>query len=203
MKHYVVFTPHEARGVYSSWDSCKAAVTGKGGARYVSVKSHLDGVRALRECATFEDYKTVKRGPMGTTSFLAVDAACSSNGGMMEYRGVLMPGGAEVFGRGPYARCTNNVGEFLAIVVGLRWCRDNMLKDVPVFSDSAVAIGWVTGKEKKCNTSSFETLPIEVKMEIADAESWLKSQAAKESLVNLRKWETSEWGEIPADYGRK
>ena len=45
----------------------------------------------------------------------AVDAACSGNPGPMEYRGIDLATGAEIFHFGP-VHGTNNIGEFLAIV---------------------------------------------------------------------------------------
>ena len=48
----------------------------------------------------------------------AVDAACSGNPGKMEYRGVDLATGAQVFHYGPVFG-TNNIGEFLAIVHAL------------------------------------------------------------------------------------
>ena len=50
---------------------------------------------------------------------LAVDAACSGNPGVMEFRGVIADTGTEVFHRGPFQQGTNNIGEFLALVLGL------------------------------------------------------------------------------------
>lgn len=49
---------------------------------------------------------------------LAVDAACSGNPGPMEYRGVYLLTGQEIFHFGPVYG-TNNIGEFLAIVHAL------------------------------------------------------------------------------------
>ena len=45
---------------------------------------------------------------------LAVDAACSGNPGVLEFRGVVADTGTEVFRRGPFMQGTNNIGEFLA-----------------------------------------------------------------------------------------
>ena len=44
----------------------------------------------------------------------AVDAGCSGNPGPMEYRGVDMRTGKQIFHFGPI-QGTNNIGEFLAI----------------------------------------------------------------------------------------
>ena len=49
---------------------------------------------------------------------LCVDAACSGNPGPMEYRGVHLPSGKQVFHFGPI-QGTNNIGEFLAVVHAL------------------------------------------------------------------------------------
>ena len=48
----------------------------------------------------------------------AVDAGCSGNPGPMEYRGVDMRTGKQIFHFGPI-QGTNNIGEFLAIVHAL------------------------------------------------------------------------------------
>ncbi len=58
----------------------------------------------------------VRRGSEGSISnAIAVDAACSGNPGKMEYRGVYLRTGKEIFHYGPVWG-TNNIGEFLAIV---------------------------------------------------------------------------------------
>ena len=67
------------------------------------------------------------------------------------------------------------------------------------FITSDVAIGWV--KRKKCKTTLIKdesTLPIYQLIE--RAENWLTSNQA---TFELRKWLTKDWGEIPADFGRK
>ena len=128
---------------------------------------------------------------------LAVDAACSGNPGMMEYRGVYIATGEEVFHFGPMFG-TNNIGEFLAIVHGLALLKQKNL-DLPIYSDSYNALLWVKGK--KCKTK----LPRDEKSEqlfgyIDRAEKWLKENGYSTKLI---KWETDKWGEIPADFGRK
>ena len=56
---------------------------------------------------------------------LAVDAACSGNPGVMEFRGVIADTGTEVFHRGPFPQGTNNIGEFLALVLGLAYLKQH------------------------------------------------------------------------------
>ena len=53
---------------------------------------------------------------------------------------------------------TNNIGEFLAIVHGLALLKQKGF-DMPIYSDSVNAIGWV--KQKKCKTK----IPLDSKTE--------------------------------------
>ena len=57
----------------------------------------------------------VQQPPPYLVDSLAVDAACAGNPGPMEYRGVLVRTGQEIFHVGPMEGGTNNIGEFLAI----------------------------------------------------------------------------------------
>ena len=59
--------------------------------------------------------------PEIVTDAIAVDAACSGNPGPVEYRGVDVKTGAELFRVGPLQDGSNNMGEFLALVHGLAW----------------------------------------------------------------------------------
>ena len=128
---------------------------------------------------------------------IAVDAACSGNPGQMEYRGVYLKTGEEIFHYGPVFG-TNNIGEFLAIVHGLALLAQRGYT-IPIYSDSVNAMLWV--KRKQCRT----TLPLNDKTQalqehIRRAETWLRTHSYSN---DLRKWETEKWGEIPADFGRK
>ena len=117
----------------------------------------------------------------------------------MEYKGVATSTGTELFLQGPYASGTNNVGEFLALVHGLAWLQKKKQPEIPIYSDSKIAISWV--RQKKCKTK----LPINEDTKvlfdlIKRAEIWLKTNPFKNPIL---KWETKAWGEIPADFGRK
>ena len=128
----------------------------------------------------------------------AVDAACSGNPGRMEYRGIDLRTGAVVFHFGPMFG-TNNIGEFLAIVHALALMKKNGTK-LTIYSDSRNAILWV--KKGKCNTKLARGKKTEPIYDlIGRAEAWLAANGT--GGVNIKKWETSRWGEIPADFGRK
>jgi len=128
---------------------------------------------------------------------LCVDAACSGNPGRMEYRGVHIPSGKEMFRFGPVYG-TNNIGEFLAIVHGLALMKKYGMT-LPVYSDSYTARAWV--REKRCGTTlERNEQTASLHQIIKRAEKWLQSNTYPNRVET---WLTREWGEIPADFGRK
>ncbi len=142
--------------------------------------------------------------PTAHTSFrpqlpaLAVDAACSGNPGLLEFRGVIADTGTEIFRRGPFPQGTNNIGEFLALVLGLAYLKRHNLPWA-LYTDSVTALAWV--RQKKCKTKLvFDNTNLELLMMVRKAEQWL---AQNTYTTRVLKWETSLWGEIPADFGRK
>lgn len=224
-KVYVIFAPIERRGIYATWEACKFALAKCTGARsFTSVKTRTDAVQAL-SCGSLAEYKRRKtavdlqpwfRGSVVEKPCLVVDAACSGAPGPVEYRGVVLPDNYEVFKHGPYKNGTNNIGEFLAIYTGLKWLDDRTLP-FPLYSDSAVAIGWILRPRvdidagevdcrPRCRTSllSKGSLGPELSELISRAEAWLDRREARAlAAARLRKWDTATLGEIPADFGRK
>ena len=134
---------------------------------------------------------------MITTEALCVDAACSGNPWMMEYRGVHITSGRQIFHFGPVWG-TNNIGEFLAIVHGLALLK-KLGKTIKIYSDSNTAQTWV--RKKQCKTTIERTeKTAELLQIVARAENWLRTNPGP---YDIEKWNTEEWGEIPADFGRK
>jgi ribonuclease HI len=117
----------------------------------------------------------------------------------MEYRGVDTKTGMQLFHQGPFKRGTNNIGEFLALVHALALLQKENRPNLPIYSDSRIAIGWV--KRKKANTKLKKGADNSILFQLMNrAETWLENN----SFTNpIYKWETKEWGEIPADFGRK
>ena len=129
---------------------------------------------------------------------LAVDAACSGNPGVMEFRGVIADTGTEVFHRGPFPQGTNNIGEFLALVLGLAYLKQHNLP-WNIYTDSVTALAWL--RQRKCKTKLPRTPQNEALFQmVAKAEAWLR---ANTYTTRIYKWDTDKWGEIPADFGRK
>lgn len=129
---------------------------------------------------------------------ISVDAACSGNPGPMEYRGVDTKTGEELFHHGPIANGTNNIGEYLAIVHGLAMLKQKN-SQLPIYSDSAIAIGWVA--KKGLNTTVARNESTEELWQLIDrATKWLQTNDYE---TKIYKWDTANWGEIKADFGRK
>ena len=201
-KFYVVWSGKKP-GVYLTWDDCKAQVMGVKEARYKAYPSMEEAQQAFSHPAP-----TISRTPKPKSldvhlpveviqNAYAVDAACSGNPGMMEYQGVDVQSKARLFHLGPLYG-TNNIGEFLAIVHALA-LQKRLGTKLPIYSDSRNAMNWVRGG--RCKTR----LPMSQKSAtvhdlIARAERWL---AANPIDVPILKWQTDEWGEVPADFGRK
>lgn len=103
-----------------------------------------------------------------------------------------------MFHYGP-VRGTNNIGEFLAIVHALALMDKQGIKDKVIYSDSYNAILWV--RNKKCKTKLVRDASTEQLYQIiARAEHWLRMHHITTPII---KWETRQWGECPADFGRK
>ncbi|MFH0893908.1 MAG: ribonuclease H family protein [Bacteroidota bacterium] len=201
-KYYVVWMG-VVPGIYASWDECKKQVVGFEAARYKSFATKQEAEAAWGKGYYIEPVKRTYKEISALTGeplldSVCVDAACSGNPGIMEYRGVETMEGAELFRMGPFPDGTNNVGEFLAIVHALALLK-KMNSNMPVYSDSATAISWI--RKGRANTK-LERSAKNVKLFelIERAQIWLKENNFKNRLY---KWETSEWGEIPADFGRK
>lgn len=201
-KYYVVWQGHEP-GIYDNWTKCQLQIKNYPGAKYKSF-----GSRAEAEAAFSGNYEDVIQRKQKTTlpeeaevvwDSWCVDAACSGNPGDLEYRGVDTRSREEIFRVGPLQDGTNNVGEFLALVHGLALLQRMERPDWPLYSDSRIAMGWV--KKKKCNTKLKHTSRNAKLFELIErAEAWLKKHSFQNPLL---KWPTDEWGEIPADFGRK
>jgi ribonuclease HI len=129
---------------------------------------------------------------------IAVDAACAGNPGKMEYRGIDLTTGQEVF-HVAYPLATNNIGEFLAIVHALAYLTKSQRSSVPVYTDSQTALAWI--RKRRAATTLVHTADTEiVHRHLLGAITWLHEHTYTNPIL---KWQTDKWGEIPADFGRK
>ena len=201
-KYYVVWKGRKP-GIYTTWAECEAQVKGFAGAEYKSFPNREMAENAFRN--VYEDYK----GKPGTNQqwlfapkkpilpSICVDAACSGSPGPVEYQGVLTEKGEQIFHAGPFPDGTNNVGEFLAIILAMDWLITKKL-NWPIYSDSLSAMSWV--KAGKCNTNLTRLPSNKLLFDfISRAEEALTTYQG----FKILKWDTKAWGEIPADFGRK
>ena len=210
-KWYVVFNGMPS-GICETWDECRLRTEGYPGASYKAYSSLEEAVIAYRE-GTEEDARAVlraiaaapvsrknqrERPPEVLAGSIAVDAACSGNPGVMEYRGVDIDSGREIFHKGPFPEGTNNIGEFLAIVHALALLYNNG-SNAAIYSDSVSGMAWV--RRRKANTTLKRTEASAPLLDlVARAETWLHTHQWRNAIY---KWQTERWGEIPADFGRK
>lgn len=206
-KYYVVWEGRK-RGVFTEWKECEKQIKGYQGAKYKSFPSLALAEEAFKNSPAKYIYKnanknTVEKGGkinigVPDKNTICVDAACSGNPGLLEYRGVDTKTGEEIFHQGPFLQGTNNVGEFLALVHGLAYLKQKNSK-LSIYSDSINAIKWV--KNKKVNTKLKQTSKNKILFDLIEkALNWLKKN---DYSTKILKWETKIWGEIPADFGRK
>jgi ribonuclease HI len=211
LKFYVVWQGKKP-GIYTNWPECQEQINGVKTALYKSFESKAEAEMAF--AGKPEDYiqkKSPAKSPLGQKKLnvknnnaiiwdsISVDAACSGNPGLMEYQGVDTKTKEKIFYQGPFLMGTNNIGEFLAIVHALALYKQKGLHNRPIYSDSVTAMGWV--KKKKANTKLEQNAKTAKLYElILRAENWLKQNSYNNPII---KWETEDWGEIPADFGRK
>ena len=206
-KFYVVWQGRKP-GVYDSWDEAKAQTNGFAKPLFKSFDSKPAALKAYKDKPHThigqEAKPTARQGKLSELvgnpilDSLVVDAAWNTTSGDMEYQGIYLASKQKLFLKGPYADGTNNIGEFLAIVHALALLHQKG-STIPVYSDSRTAISWV--KKKKANTKLEETPRNAELFKLLDrAETWLQTHTYANPIL---KWETTVWGENPADFGRK
>jgi ribonuclease HI len=205
-KFYVVWNGHTP-GIYNSWAECQLQIKGYPSAKYKSFKTKEQAESAFKD--HYEDHygkkAKVNKSKIDFSKIpiikksISVDAACSGNPGVMEYRGVVTTTGEEIFRKGPYKYGTNNVGEFLALVHALAFLEKGKDKDTAIYTDSRTALSWLSHQRVKTTLKKNKTNEVLFKM-MDRAVEWIKTHEWSRKII---KWDTKNWGEIPADFGRK
>ncbi len=198
-KYYVVWAGHET-GIFNSWAKCQLQIKGYRGAQFKGYENLDEAKRAFEsdyQQAVSKARKPKLRAPEQLEG-LAVDAACDGSPGNMEYRGVYLPEAVQIFHVGPVEMGNNNIGEFLAIVHALAWQKENKL-NLDIYSDSRTAISWV--RHQWIRSKLPHNKQTQKVWQMANrALNWLKQNPYQSKII---KWPTKDWGEIPADFGRK
>lgn len=226
-KFYVVWVGYNP-GIYDTWADAQEQVTNYPGAKYKAYddideataayrgdpSEQLGLMRALlQRTPNFDpsakpeaeaktpvrDYSSL---PGIRLDAIAVDGACSVNPGPMEYRAVRVADGSEVFRVGDKTKLTgtNNIAEYLAIIHLAALLAKAGDTTTPIYTDSRNTLAWLRrGHSKTTLASTPATAPTLALLARADA--WLSTNGPIKNPI--LKWPTAEWGEIPADFGRK
>jgi ribonuclease HI len=209
-KYYVIWKGHKP-GIYDNWDEAKKQVHGFEGAVYKSFEDAQLATTAYKgnpwdylntSSNNGENKKPTKKTwneKLIKKDSICVDAACSGNPGLMEYRCVETYSGKEIFHFGPVDHGTNNIGEFLGLVHAAAMLKKLGKNETTIYTDSITAISWVKAKKVK-TTLERNNKTEELFKLIERAYIWLKENTILNPIV---KWDTDSWGEIPADFGRK
>lgn len=212
-KYYVVWEGGHP-GIYPSWEECKAQVEGHSNAKFKGFNTKEEAVKAfrgdlrnelgiLKAIASHEAQENINplsRFPEIRLDAIAVDGACSGNPGPVEYRGVRVGTGEELFRVGPLNGGTNNIGEYLALVHALALLDRQGDRTTPVYADSRTSLAWL---RRHGHASTLKRTPFnsEIFNLLERADRWVQSHLNIPNKV--LKWDTERWGEIPADFGRK
>lgn len=197
-KRYVVRNWKET-WIYEDWASVQPLVSWFSWAKFKWFSSKSEAEQAFQNWPD-EYYQPKKKWNEKDLPFvkksIAVDAACSSATGVMEYKGINLVTEKEIFNFS-FPEGTNNIWEFLAIVHGLSWLKTEKKDDYSLYSDSRNAIGRV--REKRCKTN-FVPKDEKLMEIIKRAENWLKTNSYTTEIL---KRDTENRWEIPADFWRK
>ena len=139
---------------------------------------------------------------------IAVDGSTRGNPGPSEYRGLDLGSGKVLFHE-KIGIATNNISEFCALGHAILLALQNK-EQCTIYSDSQTALSWV--KKKAVNSS----LPVNDKTKKAiNYQNRILEKLKDLSIlfngidliinnqITVTKWYSSEYGEIPADFGLK
>lgn len=212
-KWYVVWVGTEP-GICETWEECYIRTKGYPGARYKAFNSSREAIEAYRKgldaksdpCAViraiaqaetssqvnYANFKDIYPGSV------AVCGVCDHATSMMQYRGVDVFTGAELFRFGPVAG-GENAAEYLAIVHALAMLQKQRKDRVAIYCSNGIAQMWV--RQKKCTTHIPPT-PAFAKMAqlLARADHWLDVNTFHNFII---KWKAEEWGPNPATFSEE
>ena len=143
------------------------------------------------------------------TKGIAVDASTRGNPGPSEYKGIDIATGKTLF-HVKIDVATNNITEFIALSHAVIQAKQDDVK-IDIYTDSVTAMSWL--KNRKANSNlipgrntqkSIDYLHrIEAILQSCDVTKVGSDELLINGKISVLKWYTSEWGEIPADFGFK
>jgi ribonuclease HI len=184
-------------GIFTDWNEVNKLVKGFKGAVFKKFKTLKDAEDFLYNYQETDNKKVKLKNCFNNS--ISVDGACSGNPGIGEYKCVDTITKQLIFKSKKYSYVTNNVMEFLALVDGLKYLKSKKnTKNIKIiYTDSITAISWVNKKQINTNLPPNNPVFFEIKKSI----QWLKNNNI--SSIEIKKWNTKKYGEIPADFNRK
>ena len=137
-----------------------------------------------------------------------VDAECRGNPGISRFQLYDLTD-KKIVAISDKFYATNNVAEFLGLANAIHYCIKHGIDNL--FTDSNTAISWMRKGRVNTKMSSIGEF-LHTGERVAKALDFRKGLtytpqncgfAIDGSIVFIHKWETAEWGEIPADFGNK
>lgn len=132
------------------------------------------------------------------TKGIAVDCACKGNPGKAEYRGIHLQTGKILFSYEISGLCTNNIAEFAALTLGVRYLIKKKIEG-KVYSDSQTALSWYRKKNHKSTLINNE----DTRFALSLLDHSIMSIPENNHMYYVDFWNNKIYGETPADYGRK
>lgn len=200
-KWYVVWKGFEP-GIYESWESCKQQINGYAGAVYKSYtskrlaheiyKKWLRHEREIRMRHLLEDWCIKEKS-------ICTDAACAWNPWQLEWRWVETMSWKEIFHSEIYEVGTVNIGEYIALLRGMKYLLDRELAERVIYTDSIVAMS-----RFRKGTPQTDLYKVESNKDLRHVlEQWHAWRIKTNPCIEVIKRNTKSRGEIPADFGRK
>lgn len=204
MKNYYVVLEGKNPGVYETWDQCKEQVDGFSGAKFKKIKANTSqeamSIMLSEYQVSEKPNEIVKSNGKIQPGFLSVDGA--SDGSSCEFQAVWVDTKKLAFASKKFVGGTNNIAEFLGLVLACKHLKDKNLP-INIYTDSVTAMAWFRNKKANTTASANGKMTAELENLIQKSEKFLIENEELLKTAKILKWETKEWGEIPADYGRK
>lgn len=124
---------------------------------------------------------------------ITVDAAHSMKNGVTEYQAIDLKTGERLFYKN-IGNQTTNIGEYLGLMETIKYVIENDFQPRIVYTDSMTAITWFRNKKTASKKRHADLQRSEIFLKVMDFDI---------SSIDVRHWNTSEWGENPADFGNK
>lgn len=198
-KVYVVETGPDQYRKFYQWPACQAFVRGKpyafaGGATETEAKAKLHQGKKKRASAPSKGKPKKKAAPPAAdipTVGICSDAGTHGNPGPCEYQVTTLDG--KLLVHKELGVHTNNYAELAGIGAMIQYAIDH--GDTKLYTDSKIAMIWIASGKLGEKVHEKDALMAMIRK--------IQRLLKEHPNLELLKWHTKQWGEIPADFGRK